>query len=126
MVSVEKQTAYWCQGAAEDWSAATDLVRQGHGRHGLFFAHLALEKTLKAHVCRPTRDLAPRAHSLMLLAGLVELCLPPELAELLRIGDRFDLQGRYPVQNGPPLTQPVARSYLVQMDEVFRWLIDRL
>jgi hypothetical protein len=31
-------------------------VARGRTRHGLFFAHLALEKTLKAHVCRATNE----------------------------------------------------------------------
>jgi len=29
----------------------------------MFFVHVALEKTLKAHVCEATRDLAPKIHS---------------------------------------------------------------
>jgi len=39
-------------------------------RHGLFLANLALEKALKALVCKATRDLAPRIHNLVRLAEL--------------------------------------------------------
>lgn len=39
-------------------------------RHGLFLAHLALEKTLKAHVCRTTGELAPKTHNLVRLAEM--------------------------------------------------------
>ncbi|NCO95976.1 MAG: HEPN domain-containing protein, partial [Armatimonadetes bacterium] len=52
MIDVEKQVAYWRDGAKEDWEVAQELVDRGRTRHGLFFGHLALEKLLKAHVCR--------------------------------------------------------------------------
>jgi hypothetical protein len=65
MIDIEKQVAYWREGAAEDWLVAVELVDLGRTRHGLFFAHLALEKMLKAHVCRVTQDLAPRIHPLL-------------------------------------------------------------
>lgn len=70
MIDVEKQVAYWRDGAQEDWAVARELVGNGRTRHGLFFVHLALEKVLKAHVCRQTRDLAPRIHNLVRLAEL--------------------------------------------------------
>ena len=68
MIDVPAQIAYWKSGAEEDWQVAVDLVRLGRVRHGLFFAHLALEKVLKAHVCRVTRDVPPRLHLLLRLA----------------------------------------------------------
>ncbi len=51
-VDIEKQIAHWKRGALEDWEVAVELVDKDRYRHGLFFAHLALEKILKAHVCR--------------------------------------------------------------------------
>ena len=68
MFDIGKQIAYWRDGAAEDWRVAQDLIKRRKVRHGLFFAHLALEKLLKALVCRRTQDLAPRIHSLVRLA----------------------------------------------------------
>ncbi len=59
MIDIEKQVVYWRDGAHEDWEMAEDLVARGKTRYGLFFAHLALEKALKAHVCRVTLQLAP-------------------------------------------------------------------
>ena len=55
MIDVEKQVAYWRASAAEDWQVTEELVSLGRTRHSLFFAHLALEKLLKAHVCRAQR-----------------------------------------------------------------------
>lgn len=68
MVDIGKQIEHWRAGAGEDWEVARDLVERGKIRHGLFFAHLALEKTLKAHVCRTTNELAPPIHNLVRLA----------------------------------------------------------
>jgi HEPN domain-containing protein len=63
MINIQKQVAYWRNGASEDWQVATELVRRKRLRHGFFFAHLALEEALKAHVCYHTKDLAPRMHN---------------------------------------------------------------
>ena len=59
MVNIAKHIPYWRDGAMEDLLVARDLIDSGKIRHGLFFAHLALEKILKANVCRATKDLAP-------------------------------------------------------------------
>ncbi|MEW5801581.1 MAG: hypothetical protein AB1847_05675 [bacterium] len=40
---------------------ARELIEHGRSRHGLFFAHLALEKVIKAHICRHTQEPAPIA-----------------------------------------------------------------
>jgi len=52
----------------EDWEVGKELIVGRRFRHGLFFIHLALEKILKAHVCRNTVDIAPPIHNLARLA----------------------------------------------------------
>jgi len=47
MVDISKQIIFWRDNAKEDWDVARQLVDNGRTRHGLFFAHLALEKSLK-------------------------------------------------------------------------------
>ncbi len=73
MVDVAKQIDYWRTGGDEDFAAAESLVEEGHLRHGLFFAHLAVEKILKAHVTRQTREVPPRIHNLVRLAEMAGL-----------------------------------------------------
>ena len=65
MIDINKQIKHWRTGAAEDWVVACSLIEQGRILHGLFFAHLALEKTLKAHVCQTSNGLAPPIHNLL-------------------------------------------------------------
>jgi len=96
MIDISKQIDYWRAGADEDWQVAVELVDAGRTRHGLFFAQLALEKLLKAHVCRATRDLAPRIHALLRLAERAGLMLPEDWRVFLARFDRYQLEGRYP------------------------------
>lgn len=56
-----------------------------------FFAHLALEKLLKAHVCRTTNDLAPRIHALLRLAERAELPISESHRLFLARFDRYQL-----------------------------------
>jgi HEPN domain-containing protein len=126
MVDIEKQIAYWRNGAIEDWEVAVELVQASRPRHGLFFAHLALEKMLKAHVCRFTRDVAPRLHSLLRLMERTDLTLSSERREFLARFDRYQIEGRYhdPLLGTVPAV--VSQAELRQAQEVFEWLKQQL
>ncbi len=122
MVDPEKQISHWRAGAEEDWAAAEDLIRLGRVRHGLFFARLALEKALKGHVCRTTRDLPPRVHHLLQLADRTDLPLSVEQRVFLARFDRHQLEGRYP-NALPGIEDPrAANEELQRAREVFEWL----
>jgi HEPN domain-containing protein len=126
MVNSEKQISHWRNSAEEDWAAAEDLIRLGRVRHGLFFAHLALEKALKAHVCRATRDLPPRLHQLLRLADGTGLALSDEQRVFLARFDRHHLEGRYPESLLANLSVDDARGELQTAREVLVWLIQQL
>jgi HEPN domain-containing protein len=102
MINIEKQVAYWRDGAVEDWEIAQELIERGRTRHGLFFVHLSLEKLLKAHVCRHTQDLAPRLHNLVRLAELAALPLSQAQVDVLAEINAFHIEGRYPDVLIPP------------------------
>jgi len=87
-MDVIKQIEYWRTGAEEDFAAAQSLLEKGHLRHALFFAHLALEKMLKALVTQRTREVPPRIHNLLRLASLAGLEIRSEQKILL---GRFDV-----------------------------------
>jgi len=126
MIDIQKQITYWHNGAIEDWDVATDLINRGKTRHGLFFAHLALEKLLKAHVCRQTQDLAPRLHNLSRLAELAKLPLNQTQLDTLADMNAFNLEGRYPDLITPAPTAAETQIYLKQANEVFAWLQKQL
>ena len=126
MIDIQKQIDYWRAGASEDWQVAKELIDLGRTRHGLFFAHLALEKMLKAHVCRSTRDLAPRIHPLLRLAERTDLDLSDEQLIFLARFDRYQIEGRYPNVLPPAPDIDTARQELRQAREVFEWLSQQL
>ena len=96
MLDIEAQVAYWRGGAEEDWAVALELLQHRRERHALFLAHLALEKVLKAHVCRETRDLAPRIYNLVRLAQLSGTAIPHSSLDILAEMNAFSMEGRYP------------------------------
>lgn len=122
MFDIEKQVDYWRQGAGEDWEVAVTLVRDGKSRHGLFFAHLALEKMLKALVCRHTGDVAPRIHNLTRLSELAGLRPDARQADALADMNQFNAEGRYPEFLAPPPSREEAAMYVAEAEEVFAWL----
>ena len=126
MIDVNKQVIYWRDGAVEDWDVANMLVKNGRIRHGMFFAHLALEKALKAHVSRATDNLAPKSHDLLRLANLAKLVLTQQQQETLTELDAYQLEGRYPQALPIESTSAEAREVLHNAGEVFQWLMKQL
>ncbi len=126
MLDVDKQIEFWQLGAQEDWVVAKELVDRGRVRHGLFFGHLALEKLLKAHVCKQTRDLAPKIHNLVRLAETARLELCPEYLDLIAEMNAFNIEGRYPESLTPPPSVREAEGYVRRAQEVFEWLMNLL
>ena len=126
MVDIKKQISYWKENAVEDWAVAQQLLGSGRTRHGLFFAHLALEKMLKALVCKNTGDLAPRIHNLNRLIDLAGVVSSPVQSDILAEMNAFHIEGRYPeMLTKPPTSEEVAR-YMKRAEEVFRWLTNLL
>lgn len=126
MIDIDKQVAYWQSGAEEDWDVAQDLINRNKTRHGLFFAHLALEKLLKAQVCRHSQDLAPRIHNLTRLAELTALKLDESQIDILAEMNVFNLEGRYPDTSMVVLSKKEAQVYLRRAEKVYVWLKSQL
>jgi len=126
MVDISQQVMYWRKGAAEDWEVANQLVDSGRTRHGMFFAHLALEKLLKAHICKKTEKLAPKIHNLVRLAEIAELQLKPECVDTLAEMNEFNLEGRYPITFISPPTKKESQAYMKRAKGIFEWLTQKL
>ena len=126
MIDIEKQVVYWKNVAIEDWEVAQELVSSGRGRHGLFFAHLAIEKVIKAHLCRHTQDLAPRMHNLVRLAEMAALHLSQTQIDIIAEMNAFNIEGRYPDALLPPPSQGEASDYLCRAEGVYQWLMNLL
>ena len=125
MVDIAKQIAFWRDSAKEDWDVARQLVDNGRTRHDLFFAHLALEKIIKAIVCKQSQDLAPRLHHLSRLAELAALTRDTQKMEVLAEMNAFHIEGRYPESLTKPPTKEEALNYMTGAEGVFQWLMNQ-
>ncbi len=126
MIDIQKHIEYWQEGADEDLEVAQELAQRGRTRHGLFLAHLALEKLLKAHVTRHIRNVPPKIHALLRLADLAGLALSDEQRRFLARFDRYQIEGRYPKMLGPAPTVAVATQEMREAEEMYLWLTQLL
>lgn len=123
MVDIAKQVAFWRESAKEDWDVARHLVDNGRTRHGLFFAHLALEKIIKAIICKKSQDIAPRIHNLSRLSVLASLAPDNDKMEFLAEMNAFHIEGRYPESLTKPPAKEEALDILIKAERVFQWLM---
>jgi HEPN domain-containing protein len=125
-MDIQRQVEYWLKGSQDDIEAAVVLLEKGKIRQGLFFAHLAVEKALKAHVSRATSAVPPRTHDLLRLAELAGISLAEPRRTFLARLQRYCMEGRYP--DLPPETPELAeaRSELEGAQEARAWLAKQL
>ena len=102
--------------------AASLLVKDGKIRHGLFFAHLAIEKAIKAIYTERLAKVPPKTHNLETLIKLAGISITQEHVEKIRLVNTFNIEGRYP-DEGPPTPQAEeAAQYLNEAREIYAWL----
>ena len=124
MIDIERQMAHWRGSAEEDMAVGRDLVARQKPRHGLFFVHLALEKALKALVCRATSETPPKIHNLVRLSELAGIHPTQQQMDVLADMNVFNLEGRYPETLPSFPTQAEVREILGRAQEALRWLMN--
>ena len=125
-MNIEKHIAYWRAGSEEDFQVAQELREKRRFRHALFFAHLAVEKMLKAHVVRVSQDVPPKIRDLVALGEKAGLPLAEPQIDLLRELNMYQLEGRYPGEDLPPIDLRTAQNDMARTAEILRWLKDQL
>jgi len=123
MIDINKQSKYWKENAKEDWEVALELVSNNRFRHGLFFAHLALEKIVKALVCKETQKTAPKINNLLQLSELANIDLIINQSDILAEINAFNIKGLYPDPLSIPLTKEETQVYIKNAEKVFAWLM---
>ena len=126
MINIEKQIEHWRKTSLEELEAAHVLLEKKHIRQGLFWAHLTLEKMLKAHVCKQTRDLAPRIHNLVRLGELARLDLSNDVVDFLSDINEFNMEGRYLEYLGSVPDMKEANVIMNRVEELMEWLNEKL
>jgi HEPN domain-containing protein len=122
LIDIDRHAQFLIAGSAEDRAVAEELLEKRRVRHALFFAHLALEKLLKALVVRATSDIPPRLHNLVRLAELANLPVPDEELAVLAELNAFNLAGRYPETLVSAPTMAEAAVVMARAKGVEKWL----
>ena len=125
-MDIDKQIKYWQENAKEDWEAALELMGNNRFRHGLFFAHLALEKILKALVCKETQETAPKINNLLQLSELANIDLAANQSDILAEINAFNIKGLYPDPLSDSLTEEETQVYIKNAEKMFTWLMNLL
>ena len=127
MINIEKHVAYWRDTATKDLQFAERLInRDQEIAYGLFFVHLSLEKAIKAHVCKQTKQIPPRIHNLLALAKLGEVGLSQEQRDYSTKMNLYNIEGRYPDMYFPQPSLEKAQEYLATAKEMITWLLNQL
>lgn len=92
---IKKTIDYWLEGAKEALETAEELYKVKKYHFALFFAHLAVEKTLKALVVSQTKNHAIPTHDLILLVKKIKFPTSNVLLEQLVEINKFNIRARY-------------------------------
>ena len=126
MIDINKQINYWIEGAEDDLLTAELLIRENRFLHGLFFCHLVIEKAIKAHVVKVSKEIAPRTHNLIYLSEKANLEFDSETEIFLGILMKYQLQWRYPDYN-PTLPNVLKiNEYFEKTKTLLKWLKEKL
>lgn len=92
----EEEIKYWADLAKYDFGVAQALLESKKYVYALFFAHLVVEKMLKALFVGMNGSTPPPTHNLLRLAAETRLDLSEEDREFLRGLMEFNIEARYP------------------------------
>jgi HEPN domain-containing protein len=126
---INKTIEYWLESAEYDLETGRSLIESGRYPYALFFGHLTIEKTLKAIVVKSTKTHAPFSHSLILLAKHSNVDIPEDIFDKLAEYMEFHIESRYPDEKKnfyDKCTEEFARLKFSEMEETYRWLIQKL
>jgi HEPN domain-containing protein len=89
--------AYWISTSKKDWKVVNDLFKTKKYVYCLFFAHLVLEKLLKANWVKDNQsNHPPKIHNLVYLLKQTKLEIIEQDLDFLLMFNDFQLEGRYP------------------------------
>ena len=89
--------AYWVEASKRDWDAIQDMYKAKTYVYALFFAHLSLEKLLKAHWVKDNEgNFPPKTHNLLYIIAKTGLQFSIQEEDFFAKMDQFQLEGRYP------------------------------
>jgi HEPN domain-containing protein len=119
----KRQTVqYYLKGAGEDWKTAVGLFEIRRYAHSLFFAHLALEKTLKAYCTHKEGTHPPYTHDLLKIANQSGLAITEQEEDFLDEVTRFNIRARYPEEKFAFYKLATRRYAQKYLEDIREWL----
>jgi HEPN domain-containing protein len=122
---MRKDTANWIALANYDMETARHMLETGRYLYVVFLCHLALEKTLKAHVTEKTQTVPFKTHDLIYLVKKSELELSEDHLDFIGKINTASIPTRYPDDLQRALKEypkSVAQDYLNQTQGIIEWL----
>jgi HEPN domain-containing protein len=122
---IAKLYHYWIDEAEYSWEVANSLFESKKYPECLFFAHLTLEKIIKAMVVKETKEHAPPIHDLAKLAGRSGLILEKDRLDKLKEWNTFYLSGRYDEQKmkfRKMCNAKFTEKHFIEIKEYYLWL----
>ncbi len=122
--------AYWTETAADDWADVQRTIGAGAYVHGLFFAHLVIEKLSKAHWVKDNENnQPPRIHHIGRLWQDTRLAPTPAQENLGNRLNEYQLEGRYPdyvTRLRTRTTAAFTALFIQEIDTLRLWLLSSL
>lgn len=119
MFNIEKQIAYWIEGANSDLETAELLINNGKAVQGLFFCHLSIEKAIKALIVKEKHEIPPKSHNLHYLLEKSTISIDEKQLEFLSVLMIYQLEGRYPDSYPQSPSRMLALNYYEQTKELY-------
>jgi len=121
---------HWINMAERDWKSVQTLSKDNQFVHALFFAHLVIEKLLKAHWIKiNVENEAPRVHDLEFLYNQTELTLAADDVDFLSVMNSWNIEGRYQDYKDKffkKTTKSYTEEKLKRVDTLRTWLLSEL
>lgn len=128
-MDTQKIKDYWVEEAIESLQVTHHLYEKKDYSYSLFFAHLAIEKLLKAIYISKKNEHAPYIHNLLRLAALSDIPLTDSRTESLIKITTFNLESRYPDEERSfknKCTEEFTKKEIGEVEELFKWLKSNL
>lgn len=124
----ENEITYWRNEAVRELQFAGRLIgyKDEEVLYCFFHLHQAIEKALKAHIVRQTKNLPPKIHNLLVLSEIGEVKMSQEQIDFCGRINRYNIEARYPNLAVPAPTLEKAKEYFEQTKELMEWLIKQL
>ncbi|MBI5748545.1 MAG: HEPN domain-containing protein [Nitrospinae bacterium] len=115
----------WIASADYDLKTAANLFKSRRYIYVVFLCHLAIEKVLKAIVCKKLNEMPPYTHNLNRLIELAGISVDESYQKFINKISLQSVPTRYPEDFAKLSTQfnkTIAEEHLKKSTEVIKWL----